>query len=765
MIQDTFMRYTLLLRLTSMPFSKSSRLAIVLTASAVLVACNNSNNSSSSAGPPAQIAATGGSGQSASIGTAFQTPLAATVEDSKNNPVSGASVTFTAPTSGPSGTFGNGKATETETTMSNGVATASFTANSTVGGPYTVTASVSGVSTNVSYTLVNTPAAVVTATSGSGQSTLIDTGFITPLQATVALQGKGVSGVTVTFTAPTSGASGSFAGGSNTATANTDGSGVATAPAFTANGTTGIYQVTATAANSPTPATFEMVNVSTTSSPFPAGNYVFSLSGTDANASFYDVGGVFAVNADGIITGGYQTFADAISTERYEPIPGGALVSASNGNVRILLNTGNTKIGVGGSGEEIFDASLVSSSKALLTEFDTWATASGELDAQSLPSGNTLCSASSCSYAFLTSGKIPGSSTLPFAMGGIFSLNSGNAVSSGVFDSNSDPNGTQNVGQAISGGSSTNFNPFGVFQLTLNVEPVALAVGFDGYVIDSNHIRLVESDGVRVISGVALAQTGTNLSGICTSGSSYVIGLNGVDGKGVLQVAGLFTMPNATAGSAPGGEFNHNDPTATTNQPPVEITGGSCVEDSTFAGRVSLAVTTSGPSPNLQLYVTGNTDGDVLALSLDSTDTSAGHGYQQSGGPFTDADFSGTYALDATGVNNTTSTVTTANEFDAVGSVTANGTGGISASGSIDLNWIFNTGPTAGLSISSGSYAASSNGVFTGTLTGLDAASSSTSDAFSYYLVDNAGTGGSSSRVIAIETDQNQLSLDFLEQQ
>src|SRR5262249_25118157 len=47
--------------------------------------------------------------------------------------------------------------------------------------------------------------------------------------------------VAVTFSAPTSGASGTFTGGSTSATVNTDSSGLATAPTFTANSTQGGY--------------------------------------------------------------------------------------------------------------------------------------------------------------------------------------------------------------------------------------------------------------------------------------------------------------------------------------------------------------------------------------------------------------------------------------------------------------------------------------------------------------------------------------------
>jgi hypothetical protein len=759
-----------------MSLGKLNLLAIVLLASAILVACN-SNSSSSSGGPPSQIAATGGSGQSASVGTAFSMALAATVEDSKNNPVSEASVTFTAPTSGASGTFANGQTTATATTNSDGVATTPFTANSTqsINDRYNVIASVTGVSSTVSFSLSNLPPATVTPTQGVGQGALINTAFASQFQVTIMLLTQAQEGVSVTFTAPSSGASGTFANSNpaTSATVTTNQAGQAMAPVFTANGTTGAYQITVTSSSSPTPVVFDLVNVSSTSSPFAAGNYVFSLSGTDTHSSFYNVGGVFTVDANGLITAGYQTFSDFTYATPYEPITaGGGLVRTADGNVRIVLNTGNLDIGVESSGEEVFDAAVISGSKAYLTEFDSWATASGELDMQTLPSASD-CPNAACSYAFLVSGESPGASPGPLAMGGIFGVSGPGTVTGGIFDTHEGVDGgTPYQGLSITSQSSfiTINAALGVLQFTLDLVgfPSAESVAFDGYIVDSNHIRLVESGDASgfISSGVALVQTEANLNAVCTSGLGYVIGMKGGDVKGVLQVAGQFTMPS-TSNPNVGGVINYNDPTATGTQAPLTITGGTCTPDTTNLGRVSInnvTIQSSGVSPNLQLYVTGDSDGDVLALSLDSTDTIAGHGYQQSG-TFASGSFDGTYAIDATGVNNPNSTVTTADEFDAVGAVTANGSGAISGSGSVDLNWISNTGPTAGLSISSGSYTAGSNGVFTGALTGLDVMGSSTSDAFSYYLVDNAGSNGSSSRVIAIETDTNQLSLDFLEQQ
>lgn len=81
------------------------------------------------------------------------------------------------------------------------------------------------------------------ATGGTPQSTIINTSFASPLKATVTESGNPINGITVTYTAPGAGASGLF-GGSATGTATTNASGIASSPAFTANGTTGSYSVT-----------------------------------------------------------------------------------------------------------------------------------------------------------------------------------------------------------------------------------------------------------------------------------------------------------------------------------------------------------------------------------------------------------------------------------------------------------------------------------------------------------------------------------------
>jgi uncharacterized protein YbbK (DUF523 family) len=195
------------------------------------------------------------------VSTAFVTALQAAVKDANNNPVSGVTVTFTAPSTGASAAF-SGSPTATAVTNASGIATAPALTADSQAGSYTVTAAVAGVGTPASFSLTNlagVPSSIV-ATAGTPQSATVSTAFTTALQAIVKDSGNNpVSGVTVTFTAPAVGASATF-GGSPTATAVTNASGIATAPALTANSQTGSYAVTAAAAGIGTPAGFALTN-------------------------------------------------------------------------------------------------------------------------------------------------------------------------------------------------------------------------------------------------------------------------------------------------------------------------------------------------------------------------------------------------------------------------------------------------------------------------------------------------------------------------
>ena len=103
-------------------------------------------------GPPAVLTPSG-TPQSASVGTAFASPLQVTVTDSGGNLLSGITVTFTAPSSGASAVLSS----STAVTNASGVASVTAIANSATGS-YSVTATVPlGIaSLSASFSLTNT---------------------------------------------------------------------------------------------------------------------------------------------------------------------------------------------------------------------------------------------------------------------------------------------------------------------------------------------------------------------------------------------------------------------------------------------------------------------------------------------------------------------------------------------------------------------------------------------------------------------------------
>ena len=137
------------------PVPVANTTAGAYTATASVSGFSASFSLTNTALPPASVAAVGGTPQTTVISTAFGAALQAKVLNASSLPVSGVTVTFTAPGSGASATF-SGSATATAVTDASGVARSPVpVANSTVGS-YTVTASVSGVAQTASFSLSNT---------------------------------------------------------------------------------------------------------------------------------------------------------------------------------------------------------------------------------------------------------------------------------------------------------------------------------------------------------------------------------------------------------------------------------------------------------------------------------------------------------------------------------------------------------------------------------------------------------------------------------
>jgi hypothetical protein len=291
---------------------------------------------------PATITVFDGSNQTAQINTAFTKVLKVAVKDASSNPVSGVTVTFTPPASGAGGTFAGGN---TAVTDAIGIATSSvFTANGTAGA-YSVIASVSGVNPSASFSLTNSvgPPASITVLDGSGQSAAVNSVFPNRMRAVVKDSGGNpVSGVSVTFAKPASGASGSFPG---SPAVSTDGSGIATAPEFTANAVAGSYSVTASVAGLQNPATFTMTNTVGTAA---------ALTATDGMSQSAPINTAFAKvlkvlvkdSANNPVSGVTVTFTSPASGASGAFAGGNTAVSDASGVAASSQFIANTVVGV-----------------------------------------------------------------------------------------------------------------------------------------------------------------------------------------------------------------------------------------------------------------------------------------------------------------------------------------------------------------------------------------------------------------------------------
>jgi uncharacterized repeat protein (TIGR01451 family) len=113
-------------------------------------------------GTPVSIAVSSGSGQSATVGTPFVSPLQALVKDGGGNAVPNVSVTFTAPSNGAGVTFGNGTTIYLATTNSSGIATSPTLTANAVAGSYYVTAGATGTAGVADFSLTNLSAPALT---------------------------------------------------------------------------------------------------------------------------------------------------------------------------------------------------------------------------------------------------------------------------------------------------------------------------------------------------------------------------------------------------------------------------------------------------------------------------------------------------------------------------------------------------------------------------------------------------------------------------
>ena len=517
-----------------------------------------------------------------------------------------------------------------------GVAT-KFTAPATAPKPANVTVTATSVadstqSASASIT-ISTPSAPITVTLNSPPASLAASASAA-LTATVANDSAN-AGVTWSVTC------GSAQCGSFSPTTTPSGTATTyTAPA--ASPSPAAVTVTATSVSDTTKSASASVTIAAPPPVLADGNYVYHVAGEDPSSNYF-LAGAFTVQ-NGVIAGGEQDMTDTNIIAQDNLVASGSSLSLVNGNIQIVLNTGDKAIGV--NGIETFHGTVVSNARVLISEFDTFATATGAIDQQ------TSTAAPAGGYAF-NLGGLDGTVALNnLVIGGILNV-SGASISVGnsVFDYND--GGTIGQAQTFSSGTVGAPDSFGrvVFTLTPSVSSGVPSFSVAGYIVGTNQIQLVETNDILGgdLGGTALGQgsnTGQfNLAGV--AGGSYAFEAIGQDntiagGSNIVQMAGGFGL---NANGTVSGNIALNDLYFHFGS---QITGGTYTVDPT--GRVTLTATISSnqisnnPTFTFQLYLDGN--GNALELGVDGLQITSGLSYLQQA---SSADFEGNYALNVYG--------------------------------------------------------------------------------------------------------------------
>lgn len=457
--------------------------AVVVSLSCMFLAgcsSSNSNNNHLTTSPIIAITMTSGSGQSATVSTAFASPLVATVT-TNGSPTSGVTVTFTAPASGASGTFSGGQATETQTTNSSGVATSStFTANATAGA-YTISASTSGATASATFNMTN--AAVVTTTyvfdlSGleavnGGSNYYALAGAVTLDPSGNVIGGEQDYNDAIGLTSPEP--SGDLiTGGSLT----TDANGQGTLTLITNNTSLGVSGTETLGIQFVNPNHAMVIHFDgtgsangsldlQTASSTLSGPYAFAMSGVDTGYSPFGAGGIFSITGTAI-SGGLVDVNDNGTV---------GLGNAFTGTLSAADSFGRGTITGTGLATNL-NYYIVNQSAVRVIVVDTDSASLGSAFSQ----GTNGSSASNASLGSSVFGLESNSHSLLYSTAGMFATDSTGGTFTGVGDI--DEEGNVISGSAISGTYSIASNGYG--SLTVSNAGLQDVTGFGIYMTDPN---------------------------------------------------------------------------------------------------------------------------------------------------------------------------------------------------------------------------------------------------------------------------------------
>jgi hypothetical protein len=440
------------------------------------------------------------------------------------------------------------------------------------------------------------------------------------------------------------------------------------------------------------------------------GSYAFLIRGT--NTGFFSIAGTFQANGAGMITAG---------TEDINSPGTGVLMNnvSITGTYSVLADGRTTANIISPAGNFVLDFVLLSNQHGLAMRFNNNATASGNVDLQD----STAFSAATFqgAYAFTLQGA-DHAGNLETSAGAFTTLNVSNVntIQTGVQDFND--NGVTSANRVLSGSFTNPVTGRGVAALNSNVG----ALNFIYYVVDANHLLLIETDTQPVLAGNAYRQSGAAIPAtlvLTLSGSAGALSL----GAGAI----LKTDSNGNVLTTSTEDVNKAG-TITQN---LSVSG---VYSAISNGRATITLPGSVGLTNLVVYPT---DSGFLLMSVDNSAVVTGTAFAQQITTPSNSSLIGRYGFTLAGSN-------TVGPVDAIAQFTADGKGNIA--GNLDENSNGSLG--SGLSLT-GTYTIAATGRGTSALT-----SSAGNMNLILYMVD-------ASDFIFVEVDTGQVATGRIQTQ
>lgn len=467
-----------------------------------------------------------------------------------------------------------------------------------------------------------------------------------------------------------------------------------------------------------------------------SGTFVLQLNGVDGGFNPYQFAGVVTLDGNGGISTGEQTvnFLDPVTfifVSKADSIisTGSSYFIGNDGRGTITLNPNNDA----DIGSETFSVVFLSPNHLLIDALSTNNLTISGAGTMDLQQGGPQAPAGG--YAFVVRGAQLARSA-PLAFGGVFNIDSPNTISGNGSVADEILDKKLNATAAPISGTLTAPDQFGAVTLNLSAgfgkNGKLIPIQFTGYIIDSTHIQLIESDdnlgsGFALTAGPAIGQgsaTGTFKDNTAFSGN-YVFDVLGTDLSNLNLAPSTLTTAAVLAADGSGNltsgfmdTFLALNTVQGTSGAQISATfNGTYSVDASGSGRTALTLTNFNPNPTrgylptLFFYLTGSGSQNT-PLVLEAGDShypslGTGVGYAQSPSPTFGGDYGMIFTQQQFGFS----------ENDGTAQMTVDPTAN-SLAGFADVNLDFGTNLDQPFTGNFSSPAAS--GVFAGTLVGTN---------------------------------------------